>query len=92
MSALPEIVEDPARPGVRMFSDAALQVALDKALVNFEPGEFHVGFVAHADIKEWVVVGAVQSSAGRADWSVGGFLKKEWKGDLEFGAEARVVI
>jgi hypothetical protein len=79
------IVELPPLPPRRIFSDAAIQGALDKALIGV-PDNHHTAFVAHADLKEWVVVARYDNGP----WSFGGYLKREWKdGELEAGAELR---
>jgi hypothetical protein len=81
----PGVIELPPVPARRIFSDAAIQGALDRALLSVPDGH-HTAFVAHADLKEWVVAGRYENGP----WSVGGYLKKAWKdGELEAGAELR---
>lgn len=81
---LPEVVELPPIPSRRIFSDKALQSALDNALIGV-PTDHHFAVVAHADLKEFVIVGRYDGGP----WSVAGYLKKEWTGPLEAGAEVR---
>jgi hypothetical protein len=72
-------------PPRRIFADAALQGALDKALLGVPDGH-RFAVVAHADLKEFVLV----ARADQGPWSIAAFAKKEWKGaGLEAGAEVR---
>jgi len=79
-----EIIELPPPPPRRIFSDAAIQSALDKALLSAPDGS-HFSVVAHADLKEFVLV----TRYDQGPWSVAGYLKKPWDGKLEVGAEVR---
>lgn len=75
---------EPAIVERRIFSDSAIQSVLDKALLSAPDGH-HFAVVAHADLKEFVVVGRFDEGP----WSVAGYLKKPWDGKLEAGAEIR---
>lgn len=76
-----------ALPSRRIFSDAAIQNELDKALLGVPDGHTFA-VVAHADLQEFVVVARLD----RGPWSVAGYLKKQWVGPLEAGAEVRFSI
>lgn len=80
----PALVELPPLPPRRIFSDAAIQSALDRALLAAPDGS-RFSVVAHADLKEFVIV----TRYDQGPWSVAGYLKKPWSGPLEAGAELR---
>ena len=76
-------------PGpVRIFSDRAIQAALDNALLGAD-NHSRFAVVAHADLQRFVAVAKYE----RGPWTIAGLLEKTWnEPGFTAGAEIRFEI
>lgn len=77
------IIEDPQKPGIRIFDDAAIQSAIDAQTARLPPGK-PVAVVAFMD-KDKTIRSAATVRIGD-DWSIMGKFEKKWNKRPDFEA------
>lgn len=86
MTTLPTTIPSPLTVNVKLFSDAALQSAVDKVMANLPPDK--LGFIAHADVGLDGVPTAVVSVVKR----VGDHIAIEAAGIYVWGKELKAQV
>ena len=81
-----EVVEDPKKPGVRIFDDAAVMKAVDAQTAKLPPGK-DIAVVAFVDTDKTVRLAATVRLGD--EWSIVGKLEKQYHKPLK--GEAMVV-
>lgn len=88
LEAVPTLGRALEQPRPFPFSDPKLQAAITRALIKPLPGEsFAVVVVADENEARFTV--AVRGEKFGGQWSFGGYLDKEYRGDLTYGVEFR---